>query len=120
MRVDFPLFVTAINDPPAEAVTEIVQMFGKIPSSSWNPGEFNEDGYLERDGCGNAVVVSAELIIDPLRLILLRMNGSVYSVLVSTSAPREAWTKILMIAKIRPQAFFQLDVSPPKCWPRRR
>ena len=57
IRAGFPLFVCAINNTPIEAVGEIIVLLGKIPSS-WNDVQFNEEGYLERDGCENPVDLS--------------------------------------------------------------
>ena len=49
MRAGYYLFSTAINNPPLEAVGQIIEMLGSVPPS-WNHIRFNGDGYLEQDG----------------------------------------------------------------------
>ncbi|MCJ1347973.1 hypothetical protein MMC31_006203 [Peltigera leucophlebia] len=65
MRAGYYLFSTAIDNPPLEAVGQIVELLGKTPSS-WNNVRFNEEGYLERDGCQNPETFDDVITIFPL------------------------------------------------------
>lgn len=65
MRAGFHLFPTAIDNPPIEAVGQIAELLGKAPSS-WNHVQFNEEGYLERDGCENPVDMFDDITLYPL------------------------------------------------------
>ena len=65
MRAGFHLFPTAIDNPPLEAVGQIAELLGKVPSS-WNHVRFNEEGYLKRDGCENPVDMFDDITLYPL------------------------------------------------------
>ena len=60
MRAGHPLFLTSIDTSPLEAVWHIVELLGKIPSP-WMHAQFNEEGYLERDGCKNPMEIFANV-----------------------------------------------------------
>lgn len=65
MRAGYPLFSPAIDNPAGEAVHEIVQMLGKIPSP-WDSTHFDEIGDLARDGSGKPTFLSSKRIIATL------------------------------------------------------
>ncbi len=54
-----PLFHLAIQNPPLEAVSQIIEVLG-VPPELWQSVQFNEDGYLERYGCENPVDLSTQ------------------------------------------------------------
>ncbi len=65
MRGGFYLFPTAVNTPPLEAVGQIGELLGK-PPTSWNHARFNEEGYLEQDGCENPADMFDDITLYPL------------------------------------------------------
>lgn len=65
MRAGFHLFPTAINNPPLEAVGQIGELLGK-PPTSWNHIRFNEEDYLEQDGCKNHADMFDDITLYPL------------------------------------------------------
>lgn len=96
MRAGFPLLPPAIDNPAGEAIGEIIQMLGKIPSP-WTYTRFSDDGDLARDGCGKPLFLSVEPIIAPLhdqvnntedRLIILP-NFNIE--LEGSKLPNEPW-----------------------------
>ena len=60
LRSGFPLYACAINNTPVDAIQETILRLGKFPSS-WSHVQFNQEGYLERDGCEDPVDLSVEL-----------------------------------------------------------
>lgn len=62
-----PLFSLAIRNPPLEAVYQIVEVLGELPPHL-KLVQFNEDGYLELDGCENRVDLSGDVEEFPLDL----------------------------------------------------
>ena len=79
MRAGYHLFATAVDNPPLEALGQIIDLIGSAPSS-WNHVRFDEEGYLDRDGCGTLLPMFAAS--DPSscinRSVVLRMNRSVF------------------------------------------
>lgn len=52
MRSGSPLFSLAIQNPPLEALSQITGVLGELPPDL-QIAQFNEDAYLDRDGCEN-------------------------------------------------------------------
>ncbi|MCJ1343399.1 hypothetical protein MMC31_001592 [Peltigera leucophlebia] len=69
IRSGTPLFHLAIQNPPVEAVSQIIELLGKLPHC-WDPLQFNHDGYLERYGCKNLVDLSYQIAKSPLDIIV--------------------------------------------------
>lgn len=59
MHSGTPLFYLAIENPPLEALSRIIEVLGKLPHH-WQFVQLNEDGYVERYGCENPVDLSTE------------------------------------------------------------
>ena len=73
MCAGFHLFATAVDNPPLEAVGQIAELLGKVPSS-WNHVRFNEEGYLERDGCKNPADMIDDITLYPLHTQVNRIE----------------------------------------------
>ena len=69
MHSGTPLFYLAIENPPLEAVSQIIEVLGELPHL-WKSVQFNEDGYLERDGCENPVDLSTQYQSFPLDVMV--------------------------------------------------
>ncbi len=59
LRAGYPLYSFAINNMAAGGILETILLIGKIPSP-WSQVQFNQEGYLERDGCEDPVYISVE------------------------------------------------------------
>lgn len=64
-----PLFYLAMQNPPLEAVSQIIGVLGK-PLHRWMSVQFNEDDYLERYGCENPVDLSIQYLNFPLDVMV--------------------------------------------------
>ena len=67
MRYCSPLFRIAIRNPTLEAVYPIFELLGEL-SPHLKLVQFNEDGYLELDGCENLVDLSGDVEKFPVNL----------------------------------------------------
>lgn len=98
MRAGFHLFATAIDNPPLEAVEQIAELLGKVPSS-WNHVRFNEEGYLERDGCENSTDMIDNITLNPLHTQVNRIEDKHFDLpninigLKGSKSPRELLRK---------------------------
>lgn len=61
MRSGCPLFSLAIQNPPLAALSHVNGALGELPPDL-KIVLFNEDGYLERDGCEIQWTCPAQLI----------------------------------------------------------
>ena len=124
MRSGFPLYACAINNTPVDAIQETILRLGKFPSS-WSHVQFNQEGYLERDGCEDPVDLFVELpscslhqqvnLIEDKQFILPEINIRLQGSKPPGEIRNKSCTKPLSLSKpageVRNKAFSKMHRS---------
>ncbi|MCJ1345044.1 hypothetical protein MMC31_003249, partial [Peltigera leucophlebia] len=115
MRSGTPLFHLAIQNPPNEALYEIIQVLGKLPPH-WDPVQSNDNGYFGRYGSEDLVDKSSQIAKFPLDVIVKDIEAEQVSLpkvnvgVKGGKPPRKGWKKKPVSSEIRAHIKTNLDI----------